>query len=155
MELRAATSRVTELLGRETARFPLGHTPLHWRFSSVQPCSVQLAKGGSCSVHSRFSLDQFCPSRFRPSSVQPSSLHFVSLHFRSLHFASPQFRFLFQVSSVRFSQVQFSSFVTSRAVAVHFSGGEGSVLFVSFPPQFSSVRSASFHFKVPKVKLKL
>ena len=107
LELRAATSRVTELLGRETARFPLGHTPLHRGFSSVQPCSVQLAKGGSCSVHSRFSLDQFCPSRFRPSSVQPSSLHFVSLHFRSLHFASPQFRFRF--SSVPFGSAKFSS----------------------------------------------
>ena len=43
-----------------------------------------------------------------------------------------------QFSSVQPSSVQF--FVTSRAVAVHFIVGEGSVLFVSFSSQFSSVR---------------
>ena len=98
---------MTELLGKETARFPLSHIPLHWGISSVQPSSVQLAKDDFCSVHFRFSSVQFCPFHFRPSSDQFSSLRFVSLHFRSLHFASPQFRFRF--SSVQFGSARFSS----------------------------------------------
>ena len=91
------------------------------------------------------------PLQFSSPQFQFTSLRFTSVRFISLRFASIPLSF--QFSSVQPSSVQF--FVTSRAVAVHFSVGEGSVLFVSFPPQFSSVRSVSLHFKVPKVKLKL
>ena len=128
-------------------------TALAIQFGSAMFSSV--GKGWFLFSSFPFQFRSVLPISFSPqfSSAQFASLRLTSLPFTSLRFASVPFSF--QFSSVRFSQVQFSSFVTSRAVAVHFSVGEGSVLFVSFSPQLSSVRSASFHFKVPKVKLEL
>ena len=133
----------------------------HWATPHCTGDSVRFS-------HVQFGWHRVVPVQFIPVPVQISSahlvfapvqfspVHFTSFHFTSVHFTSLRLSSVFV--SVQFHSVQPSSvrlLVTSRVVAVHFSVGEGSVLFVSFPPQFSSVRSASFPFKVPKVKLKL
>ena len=84
-----------------------------------------------------FQFRSVLPISFSPqfSPAQFAALRSTSLPFTSLRFASVPLFVSGQFSSVQPCSVQF--FVTSRAVAVHFSGGEGSVLFVSFPPQFS------------------
>ena len=83
-----------------------------------------------------FSL-QFSSPQFQFTSLRFTSVRFISLRFASIPLS-------FQFSSVQPSSVQL--LVTSRAVAVHFSVGEGTVLFVSFPSQFSPVRFTSLRF---------
>ena len=83
-----------------------------------------------------FSL-QFISPQFQFTSLRFTPVRFISLRFASIPLS-------FQFSSVQPSSVQL--LVTSRAVAVHFSVGEGTVLFVSFPSRFSPVRLTSLRF---------